>query len=209
MQTLPDKGRLILTSVIVGFLANATTGFSYELLNEYSHEEIRQTVCFVENLESRVIEKTKEIKKEIKDSKSTRTLTTEDYVKKFFADTPVMVDIARCESSFRHFNDSGSVLRGVVNNSDVGVMQINKYYHEARATELGLDLHSKDGNMMYAMYLYEKEGTSPWSASQSCWDSSREDCPTLKRQSRERKRVTKILNSDKTKIQAKTLALSG
>lgn len=99
-------------------------------------------------------------------------MTTEDHVKNFFADAPVMVEIARCESSFRHFDGDGTVLRGVVNNSDVGVMQINKYYHEARATELGLDLHSKEGNMMYAMYLYEKEGTNPWSASQSCWDTS-------------------------------------
>jgi hypothetical protein len=124
----------------------------------------------MEDLESRVIKKTEEIKKEIKESK--RTLTTEEHVKNFFADTPVMVEIARCESSFRHYDRDGSVLRGVVNKSDVGVMQINKYYHGAKAVELGLDLHSKEGNMMYAKYLYEKEGTNPWSASRSCWDTS-------------------------------------
>lgn len=116
-----------------------------------------------------MIKKTEEIKKEFVESK--RTLTTEDHVKDFFIDQPVMVEIARCESSFRHYDQDGTVLTGVVNSSDVGVMQINRYYHEARATELGFDLYSKEGNMMYAKYLYEKEGTTPWKASQSCWET--------------------------------------
>ncbi len=85
-----------------------------------------------------------------------------------------MVEIARCESGFRHYNSDGSVLRGFVNRSDVGVMQINKFYHGDRADQLGLDIFSREGNLAYAMYLYEKQGTTPWLASGACWGQHRE-----------------------------------
>lgn len=80
-----------------------------------------------------------------------------------------MIQIARCESHFRHTLDDGSVLRGRVDARDTGVMQINTYYHEATATELGLDLEDLQDNMAYARDLYERKGTQPWTASQPCW----------------------------------------
>lgn len=80
-----------------------------------------------------------------------------------------MIQVARCESTFRHTLADGSVLRGVVDNADTGVMQINKRYHLAAATKMGLDLEDIYDNMAYARYLYEKQGVQPWSASSPCW----------------------------------------
>ena len=97
---------------------------------------------------------------------------TEREVRKYFSDIPVMIQIARCESEFRHTLSDGSVLRGRVDNSDTGVMQINKRYHEKRALELDLDLEDLHDNMEYARDLYERKGTKPWSASAPCWEKT-------------------------------------
>ena len=80
-----------------------------------------------------------------------------------------MVQVARCESTFRHTLADGSVLQGRVDSADTGVMQINTRYHGAKAAELGLDLKNIYDNMAYARYLYENQGTQPWSASSPCW----------------------------------------
>ena len=96
-------------------------------------------------------------------------ITLEGYVRNYFIETPILADIAKCESEFRQFNTDGSVLRGRVNKSDVGLLQINEAYHEEKAVELGLDLETVDGNLAYAKYLYDKEGTTPWNASKKCW----------------------------------------
>ena len=83
-----------------------------------------------------------------------------------------MAEVARCESTFRHFNSSGNILRGEVNKSDIGVMQINTYYHGDTADRLGIDLFTLDGNLEYARDLYERKGTQPWSASEPCWGNA-------------------------------------
>lgn len=67
------------------------------------------------------------------------------------------------------FNADGSVRRGQVNPHDIGMCQINSDYHEAAATKLGMDIYTTAGNIKYANYLYEHEGTTPWSWSKSCW----------------------------------------
>ncbi len=90
-------------------------------------------------------------------------------VRSYFSDIPVMIQIARCESTFRQTLPDGTVLQGRVDPADTGVMQINKRYHSARAEELGLDLDDIYGNMAYARDLYERQGTQPWSASAPCW----------------------------------------
>jgi hypothetical protein len=94
---------------------------------------------------------------------------TEAIVRSYFRDIPVMAEVARCESTFRHRLDDGSVLQGRVDSADTGVMQINKRYHLDTATALELDLEDIYDNMAYARYLYEKQGTQPWSASMPCW----------------------------------------
>lgn len=95
--------------------------------------------------------------------------STEDAVRSYFKDIPVMIQIARCESGFRHTMADGTILRGVVDSADTGVMQINKRYHQSAASTMGFDLDDLQGNMAYARNLYEKQGTQPWSASSPCW----------------------------------------
>lgn len=94
---------------------------------------------------------------------------TETIVRSYFSDIPVMIQIARCESTFRHILSDGSVLKGGVDPADTGVMQINARYHSQKAGTLGLDLTDIYDNMAYARVLYEKQGTRPWSASAPCW----------------------------------------
>jgi hypothetical protein len=103
---------------------------------------------------------------------SQRPLTLEQYVREYFKDTPILADIARCESRFRHLGASGKVLRGEIVPEDLGVMQINEFYHEDTAKVLGLNLHTLDGNLAYAKWLYTKEGLSPWLSSSKCWQNS-------------------------------------
>lgn len=107
----------------------------------------------------------------VEGSLNTSEVDVEGIVRSYFADIPVMIQVARCESTFRHTLKDGSVLAGRVDPADTGVMQINKRYHEATATALGLDLNDIYDNMAYARHLYEKQGTQPWSASAPCWNA--------------------------------------
>jgi hypothetical protein len=110
----------------------------------------------------------KEIKAEdyqpITDSKN-----IEKFINDYFADIPILAEIAKCESHYRHLNSSGVVLKGNQNRFDRGVMQINILYHAKTAERLGLDVHNLDDNVAYARYLYEKEGAKPWMSSSACW----------------------------------------
>jgi len=94
----------------------------------------------------------------------------EEKVKTYFKDDPILVDIARCESQFRQVDAKGNILRGKINKGDLGIMQINEYYHADKALELGFDLKTVDGNLAYAKYLYNKEGVQPWISSSKCWN---------------------------------------
>lgn len=110
---------------------------------------------------------------EIASTTEIRTLTDakliEEIVRKEYADKPILVEIARCESRFRQYDTNGTVIRGKVDPRDIGVMQINEYYNGDTAKKLGFDIYSIDGNLEFAAYLYAKRGTSPWQASAKCW----------------------------------------
>jgi hypothetical protein len=93
-------------------------------------------------------------------------------VRTYFSDIPIMAEVARCESQFRHTLKDGSVLRGRVDSRDTGVMQINTGYHAETAKKLGLDVFDFEDNMTYARYLYNSQGTQPWSASAPCWSKT-------------------------------------
>jgi hypothetical protein len=93
----------------------------------------------------------------------------ESYVRSYFKDTPILAEISRCESRFTQFTKTGEVMRGIVR-EDVGLMQINEFYHKDTAEKLGYNLYTIDGNLSFGKYLYEKYGTSPWSASAYCWN---------------------------------------
>lgn len=96
----------------------------------------------------------------------------EKYLREQYADTPILVDIARCESTFAHVDKDGKLVRGRVNPLDVGVMQINEKYHLEAAAALGYDLHTIEGNVAYAKHLYKEEGAAPWKASSKCWSKA-------------------------------------
>ena len=53
---------------------------------------------------------------------------TELYVRNAFKSTPVLIQVARCESQFRQTDSDGNILHGTVDPRDVGVMQINEHY---------------------------------------------------------------------------------
>lgn len=93
-------------------------------------------------------------------------------LKEVFADIPVMIEIAKCESGLKHFNEKGEVLRGVINPLDTGIFQINSYYHKKTAEKMGIDIETAEGNIAYAKILYEQSGVSPWKASIACHNAS-------------------------------------
>lgn len=101
-----------------------------------------------------------------------RAMTTEDYVRNYFSDIPVMVEIAKCESRFRQHNENGEVLRGTVNPLDRGVMQVNEYYHGTEAKKLGFNILTLEGNVAYARYIFERQGVRPWKSSAPCWSKT-------------------------------------
>ncbi len=94
--------------------------------------------------------------------------TVKEYVEIYFADAPVMIDIARCESQFRQFDKKGNVVKNP-NSTAMGIFQIMSSLHKDTAADMGMDILSIQGNLEYARYLYEKEGTKPWNASKACW----------------------------------------
>ncbi len=140
---------------------------------EVSAEEDRDEGGETDNkVASHSVTKHEQREEDLQQKERKRSLTTEEHVREYFSDIPILVEIARCESTFRHTDSDGNVLRGLVDNSDLGVMQINKRYHAARARELGIDIYTREGNMEYARYLYEKQGVQPWNASRPCWGST-------------------------------------
>lgn len=83
---------------------------------------------------------------------------------------PVLERIMKCESGGKHFDKNGQVLMRSNNNKtvDVGVAQINTVWF-AKASELGYDLTTEQGNRAMALWIIKNKGTSPWSATYNCW----------------------------------------
>lgn len=107
--------------------------------------------------------------KEISRKEIENIMSTEQYIKQYFSDIPIMIQIAKCESRFRQLDSDGDIHRGEVNRSDVGVMQINEYYHLKQSERKDFDIYTIEGNTAYARDLYERQGTQPWASSRSCW----------------------------------------
>jgi hypothetical protein len=105
-------------------------------------------------------------------SVSLTSVSVEAYVRDYFKDAPVLAEVAKCESTFRQFDSQGRIIRGKVNPDDVGVMQINTFYHGESAEKLGYDLYTIDGNLGFARWLYGKYGSDPWVHSSKCWKKS-------------------------------------
>ena len=87
----------------------------------------------------------------------------------------VLLDIAYCESgsnqkaigyNYRYVNG-----KRVISSRDIGLFQINEYYHAKSAKALGMDIYTQSGNTAYALYLYKRNGTRDWNASRHCWSN--------------------------------------
>lgn len=94
----------------------------------------------------------------------------EKIIREYFSDIPIMAEVARCESTFVHYKPDGTILQGYVDNRDTGALQINKFYHEATALSMGLNIEVFEDNLKYGRHLYETQGLQPWSASKKCWE---------------------------------------
>lgn len=90
-------------------------------------------------------------------------------VRAYFKDAPVMANIATCESKFTQLNADGGALHGGLGGKMVGIFQIYSDIHADYAAGLGMDIYTTEGNLAYARYLYEREGTRPWNSSAGCW----------------------------------------
>jgi len=98
--------------------------------------------------------------------------SVEEYVREYFKDAPVMIDIARCESRFRQLDSAGKVLKNPTSTA-MGTFQIMASLHAKPAQDnLGLNIYTLQGNAAYARYLYERNGTRDWNASKHCWGKS-------------------------------------
>jgi hypothetical protein len=97
---------------------------------------------------------------------------------------PILERIMDCESGARvngkpvkgsrtHYDKNGQIITNSNGNStDIGIAQINTYYHGKQATKMGFDLTKEQDNIAFAIWLFETQGSEPWSASRSCWLSS-------------------------------------
>lgn len=124
---------------------------------------------FVPNVLPEVIEVRETLPNQDKKIEIKKKMTVEEYIRNYFSDIPVMVEVAKCESRFRQHDKNGEVLRGEENNLDRGVMQINEYFHNEDSVKLGYDILTLEGNTAYARYLFEKYGLKPWRSSSKCW----------------------------------------
>lgn len=88
---------------------------------------------------------------------------------------PELVPVCACESlgnpnaTPTHYDRDGSVLRGRIDNDDIGICQINLRYHQKSAEALGLDVFIEQDNIIYANVLFTEQYYQPWTASQHCW----------------------------------------
>lgn len=96
----------------------------------------------------------------------------EEEIREYFKDDPILVEIARCESTFRQYDtETGEILKNP-GSSATGAMQLMASYHREPARNLGWDIDTLQGNLAYADRLYQSQGVTPWEASRSCWGSA-------------------------------------
>lgn len=97
------------------------------------------------------------------------SVTPQDAIREVFGPNSVMEQVAVCESGMRQFDANGEVIVGKVT-PDRGLYQIAPKYHLVNASKMGLDLDTLQGNILYAKYLYDRNGIKDWSASRACLD---------------------------------------
>lgn len=92
----------------------------------------------------------------------------------------IMEKISDCESGDRDAK-TGKVIKGSASQfdkngqvlinptQDMGKYQIHVPIWGKKATELGFNLATEEGNTKMAYWLYKNKGTEPWIHSKKCW----------------------------------------
>jgi hypothetical protein len=95
------------------------------------------------------------------------------YLAHEFRDDPVMIEIAFCESSWRHQDSDGRVR--VNRNSDksqtvdVGLFGFNVHWNAELMQKHRLDPYAVKDNVRLAKHLRKKRKYQDWESSRSCW----------------------------------------
>lgn len=92
--------------------------------------------------------------------------------KEYKQDPILALKIIKCEG-MRYGslgNNKNLDANGKVWSTDIGPWQINDYFHERRALEMGLNIHKDEDNLRYGFILMSEQGTRPWTASSYCWN---------------------------------------
>ncbi len=95
-------------------------------------------------------------------------LLIQEQAKEVAVPLETILEIARCESGIRQFDQYGKVIQSHTN--DFGVFQINAFYHQETARKMGLDIMKTEDNIKYAAHLMKLNGTRDWNASKHCWN---------------------------------------
>ncbi len=85
----------------------------------------------------------------------------------FGSDTP-MVAVAECESRLLQFDKPNHPTKNPTS-SAYGLFQVMKSIHNDTALDMDMNIYTLKGNILYAKYLYDKEGLTPWISSSNCW----------------------------------------
>ena len=83
---------------------------------------------------------------------------------------PILEKISFCESSGKHFDGNGEVLRGEIDPRDTGKFQISSFYFGDAAEAIELDLEDPEDNEKMALWIFNNYGSVPWVKSFDCWN---------------------------------------
>jgi hypothetical protein len=89
-------------------------------------------------------------------------------IKAVFADAPLMVQVAKCESGLVH-RENGVLFQNSDGSSARGVFQVLMRVHKTQMHKMGLNPEHIDQYLTYVRHLYDQQGLKPWQASKHCW----------------------------------------
>jgi soluble lytic murein transglycosylase-like protein len=93
------------------------------------------------------------------------------YAKQYGQNETLARKIIYCESGNKKDAIGYNYRKGELWSTDIGYWQINNYYHQARMTELGLNIYNTEDNIKFGFMLLSEQGTTPWKASEKCWQN--------------------------------------
>jgi hypothetical protein len=89
-------------------------------------------------------------------------------IRAVFADAPIMVRVAMCESGLTH-RENGELIRNKKGSSARGAFQVMMSYHAPEMKKMGLDPRRTDEYLAYVRHLYDQQKLAPWKETRACW----------------------------------------